>query len=34
MQYASEIAKWSDDAYRYLNFHELKAFIDAANSVK
>merc|ERR1711990_1030438 len=34
MLYASEIAKWADDAYRYLNFHELKAFIEAAESVK
>merc|ERR1719217_720099 len=34
MEYASEIATWADDAYRYLNFHEIQAFVQAAESVK
>jgi aconitate hydratase 2/2-methylisocitrate dehydratase len=34
MEYANKIDSWSDQAYRYLNFHELKAFVDKAKSIK
>jgi len=34
MEYASEISSWADDAYRYLNFHELQAFVDAAKTIE
>jgi aconitate hydratase 2/2-methylisocitrate dehydratase len=34
MEYASEIKTWAEDAYRYLNFHEIQAFVQAAESVK
>jgi aconitate hydratase 2/2-methylisocitrate dehydratase len=34
MKFADNIASWADDAYRYLNFHEIQAFVDAAKKIE
>ena len=33
LQYHSELQKDASDTYRYLNFHEIKAFTDPASGV-